>query len=153
MPTWMKNPKNRNKNKLKLIVGLDWCQTCLLLNHKFETFEKNKRRPRLASLGPLSQSYHKPCELPNPVKLGKFRGGLGEFGTHGDGTVKLHALATIATLHLFFFFPFLLLFFFLLFCIIIFFFSFFSFLFLLIYCNFRCPKTTIVGGSSPCHSF
>ncbi len=62
-----------------------------------------------APWAPLSQGYHKFCECPNPTKLGKFGGGLVEFGAHGDGTAKLHVHVAITTPHFYFYFslPFL----------------------------------------------
>lgn len=45
----------------------------------------------------LSQSYHKLCKPPNLAELGKFGGGPGELGAHGDGVIELHAPTTITT--------------------------------------------------------
>lgn len=51
----------------------------------------------------LSQSYHKLCKPPNLAERGKFGGGPGELGAHGDGVVELHAPTTSPPPNFFFF--------------------------------------------------
>ncbi len=57
------------------MVGLDWSKTCPFFNLKFKIFFKNENKKGGPSWTPwncLSQTYAKPCELLEAIKLPKF---------------------------------------------------------------------------------
>jgi hypothetical protein len=58
----------------------------------------------IRSLEVRHQGYHKLSKPPNPTELGKFGGGTGELGAHGDGIMEFHIRVAITAPHFFSFF-------------------------------------------------